>query len=156
MARSANSHPAETTSPSLARLRQQLGATSSGRSRPHLPRSVGMRLRASVPVRLVRGRRTLVCRAIEPPTTSVVLEYAGGFTLHGKPAPVHLEFFVEIGAKPLRALARPTRRCSDARYAFKLVAMTDVDRLQLAEFIDSRQAQRRALFALAAPTRHVA
>jgi hypothetical protein len=77
------------------------------------------------------------CRAVELSSTGIVLERRRSGRITDTHGAVRLELYVPGIPRPVRALARPVRWMG-TRQALKLLTLSDVDRLLLAEHLDAR------------------
>ena len=99
-----------------------------------MEKRIGLRARTDLEVIARHGQFTTRCRGIEVSPTGIVLDRGpAGFDDH---LLVELELRLPERIRALHALARPVRSVGNQR-ALRFVEISDVDRLTLAEHMDT-------------------
>jgi hypothetical protein len=99
-------------------------------------RQLGLRGSTDFPVVAHDGTFATHCRAVDLSSTGVVLERGRPLVQADGSNLLRLELYLPGANRPIRTLARVVRSAG-SRQAFKFIAISDPDRLSLAEHLDS-------------------
>jgi hypothetical protein len=100
-------------------------------------RQLGLRGYTDFPVVMHDGSFASHCRAIDLSSTGVVVERGRALDSGDDAKVLRLEMYLPKCTRPIRALGRSVRSWG-SRQAFKFVAISDADRLSLAEHLDKQ------------------
>lgn len=100
-----------------------------------MERRIGLRARTDFRVLARDGSLTSRCRGIEVSTTGIVLDRGRAISRRDNRILVDLELHLPERLKAIAALARPVWSIG-SQQALRIVRMSDVDRLTLAEHLD--------------------
>ncbi len=98
----------------------------------HNRRHGGSRFSSDLPMTSYRDGYAKACRAIDMSTSGALIRRISS---HDPPMVQKLEIYLGRDVPPMHALAR-TVWADDKTHAVKFVGLSDVDRLEIAEYID--------------------
>ena len=98
-------------------------------------RQIGLRGATDFPIVAHDGTFATHCRAVDLSSTGVVIERGRPLVQSDGTNLLRLELYLPGSNRPVRTLARAVRSAG-SRQAFRFVAISDADRLSLAEHLD--------------------